>query len=100
MPRKPKTIKAVALDYKGIEDLPFVSASGAGETAREIIHLAKKFNVPIQEQAGLAESLLGVHLNSPISPETYRLVAEIICFLYRADIEWRKDHEWLGEVMK
>ena len=90
--------KAVALQYQDIHKLPHVIASGAGDLAREILRTAEEFGVPVEENSKLTEMLAPLKTGAPISPETYRLVAEIICFLYRTDIEWKSAHSQLEDV--
>lgn len=91
--------KAVALQYQDIDDLPRVVASGAGEVARQILEIAEHFGVPVQQDQVLAEMLSKLNAGAVISPESYRLVAEVICFLYYADQQWAKQHPGLAQVL-
>ncbi|MDO5046457.1 FlhB-like flagellar biosynthesis protein [Campylobacter sp.] len=81
---KIKTKKAVALGYDRAKDnAPKVLASGAGETAKNIINLAKEHDIPIKEDADLVELLSKVDINQEIPPNLYKAVAEIFSFLYK-----------------
>ncbi len=91
--------KAVALQYKSINDLPQIVASGAGEVARQIMQIAEEFGVPVRRDDVLADMLSRLNIGSVISPESYRLVAEVVCFLYHADQKWREEHKELGAVI-
>lgn len=92
--------KAIALQYQDIDELPKVIASGVGEVARQIMQMAEEFGVPIQQDDVLAEMLSKLNVGCAISPESYRLVAEVICFLYQTDKEWQKEHPELSQVLE
>lgn len=91
--------QAVALQYSELDELPRVIASGQGEIARKILELALENNIPIYEDETLAKILSVLGPKSPISEESFRLVAEIISFLYHTDREWREKHEFLKSTM-
>ncbi len=82
--------QAVALQYSQQDQLPRIVAHGAGEIARQIIELAKQHNIPIRQNEDLVEMLAKLDVGACISPESYRLVAEIVSFLYHTDKEWRE----------
>lgn len=92
--------QAVALQYCELDELPRIVATGAGEIARQILALAREHKIPIQEDGTLTEMLSSLNVGAYISPESYRLVAEIISFLYHADGEFKKSHPELAGVMK
>ena len=73
--------RAVALEYDGIS-APVVSAKGSGYIADEIIELAKKHDIPIQEKPELVQFLAQVDLGDEIPAELYVAVAEVIAFAY------------------
>lgn len=72
---------AVALHYDG-DTAPQVTAKGSGELAEQIIALAKKHNVPLQENNELVQLLSHIELGDKIPQELYLAVAEIIAFAY------------------
>jgi flagellar biosynthesis protein len=90
---------AVALQYSESDELPKIIASGAGEIARQILELAQQHSIPIQEDAELTDMLAKLPPGAFISPETYRLVAEIISFLYHSDKKFRLEHQELKPVL-
>jgi len=78
--------KAVALKYSPEQGTaPVVVAKGQGAIAEEIVRKAKENGVPIQEDTSLVEVLSKLDLQQEIPPELYRLVAEILSFVYRTD---------------
>ncbi len=83
--------QAVALKYSETEELPKVLAHGCGDLAKYIIDLAAKHGVPIHKDPTLAALLIDTDVGSSITPEAYRLLAEIISFLYEADCSMEKE---------
>ena len=79
--------KAAALQYEEHERLPRVIAAGAGEVARQIIRIAQEHDIPIHKDEALAELLRHLPSGAKIPPETYSLVAEVLCFLYAIEKE-------------
>ncbi len=78
--------KATALGYDPeIDNAPRVIASGKGILAEKIIKLAKENGIPIREDPLLAEALARVDIGQAIPPELYKLVAEILAFIYRVE---------------
>jgi len=74
----------VALRYRRESDYaPTVVAGGFGHLADRILELAKESQVPIHEDAALAEALGKVGVDRPIPLELYQAVAELISFVYR-----------------
>ncbi len=84
----PNRDRAVALQYENAESLPKIVAAGVGELAHEIVRLAEQNKIPVHQDTNLTELLARVGVGEAISPESYRLVAEVICFLGAADQEW------------
>ncbi len=73
--------KAIALFYDG-QQAPEISAVGESEIAERIIALAREHQIPIYENAALVEMLSRQQLGERIPEELYRIVAEIIAFVY------------------
>ncbi|MCO6431849.1 MAG: EscU/YscU/HrcU family type III secretion system export apparatus switch protein [Deltaproteobacteria bacterium] len=92
--------RAIALHYKDATELPKVLASGVDEIALRIIQLAEEHDVPVHQDKMLSELLAKVNQGAPISPESYRLVAEVISFLYHMNKEWREKHPNLSAVLE
>lgn len=75
---------AAALQYSTENDgAPKVVASGQGQIAEKIIELAKANGIPIHEDPVLAASLAMVNIGEEIPPELYRVVAEVLAYIYR-----------------
>ena len=75
--------KAVALRYRPNQDqAPKVTAKGSGYLAEKIIRLATEHHVPIQEDPDLVQMLSHLDLEEEIPPALYKVVAEILAFIY------------------
>lgn len=75
--------KAVALKYD-IEknNAPHLVAKGKGETASNIIKIAKENKIPIKKDEDLIELLSKIDIDKEIPSSMYRAVAEIFAFIY------------------
>lgn len=86
-------LRAIALHYDG-ENAPTISASGEGELAAEIIRIAKQHNIPLREDAALADMLKEMQLGDEIPESLYRVIAEVIAYAYiisgKDPENWRK----------
>ena len=76
---------AVALEWDEITmPAPVLTAKGADLIAKRIRELAREHDVPILENAPLARTLYAkVELDSPVPPDLYAAVAQVIAFVYR-----------------
>ncbi len=81
MSEKDEVLQAIALQYDG-ENAPMVTASGEGVIAEEILRIAKEHNIPLKEDALLAELLSDLNLGEEIPPMLYRVIAEVIAYAY------------------
>ena len=77
--------QAVALGYGEGEASPKVLASGQGELALKLIAKAKEFNVPLFQNEALAQSLLGVDVQTHIPPALYEAVVEVFVWLHNSE---------------
>jgi flagellar biosynthesis protein len=76
--------KAVALRYESKKDrAPKIAGKGGGHMAEKIIELARVHNITIRQDKNLLEILSRLDLNHEIPPEIYKVVAEILAFIYR-----------------
>ncbi|MGC8868818.1 MAG: FlhB-like flagellar biosynthesis protein [Sulfurihydrogenibium sp.] len=76
--------KAVALKYERYKDnAPKVVAKGKGEIAKKIIEVAKQHGIYIKEDPDLVEVLSGLDLYEEIPEDLYKVVAEILAFIYK-----------------
>jgi len=79
-----KIKKAAALKYEARKDrAPRLTAKGGGPVAERIIELARQEGIPIQEDANLVGALMQLDLEEEIPVELYKVVAEILAFVYR-----------------
>ncbi|WP_209123158.1 EscU/YscU/HrcU family type III secretion system export apparatus switch protein [Alkalihalobacillus sp. BA299] len=60
---------------------PKVVAQGKGDIANQIINLAKKNNIHMQEDPLLVENLLDMDLGDNIPPQLYSVMAEILLLI-------------------
>lgn len=75
---------AVALRYvEEMMDAPQVSTKGREERAKEIIRLARKYNVPVLRNVPLARSLVQVEIGREIPEDMYAAVAEVLNWVYQ-----------------
>ncbi len=75
--------KAIALKYDIEKDnAPKITAKGKGETASNIIKIAKENNIPIRKDEDLIELLSQIDIDKEIPTSMYKAVAEIFSFIY------------------
>lgn len=89
--RKNKNLKsAVALKYHTEKDTaPKLTAKGEGLVAEHIIQLAKENQVPIKEDPDLVQILSQVDINKEIPPSVYKVVAELLAFVYKLNNKYQ-----------
>ncbi|HVL75524.1 MAG TPA: EscU/YscU/HrcU family type III secretion system export apparatus switch protein [Noviherbaspirillum sp.] len=76
---------AVALAYQTGDLAPKVVAKGRGLIADEIIARAREHGVFVHESRELVALLMQVDLDRHIPPALYRVVAELLAWLYHID---------------
>lgn len=82
---------AIALAYDRTQDkAPKISASGRGEVAEHILHIARESGIPVREDPDLLEVLARVPVGEEIPRELYQAVAEILAFIYMVNEEMEK----------
>jgi len=78
--------KAAALSYDHQKDnAPRLAAAGKGITAEKIIEIAKKNQIPLYKDPALLDMLLELDISREIPPELYRIIAEVLVFVYQTD---------------
>ena len=82
---------AVALEYRAATmAAPVVVAKGQNLVAQRIKELARWNDIPIVENPPLAQALYkGTEVGQAIPPKLYAAVAEILAFVYRAQMRMR-----------
>ena len=78
---------AIALAYQAGDGAPKVVAKGKGLIAEEIIARAKEHGVFIHQSKELVSLLMKVDLDQDIPPNLYRVVAELLAWLYHIETE-------------
>lgn len=82
-PQEPRRA-AVALKYDAATDsAPRVVAKGRGLVAEHIIALAQAQGIPMREDPDLVQMLTQIDLDREIPPTLYKVVAELLAFVYR-----------------
>jgi len=77
---------AIAVHYDKERDAaPKIVAKGKGSIADKIIELAKKNEIPMYEDRDLVEILSKLDLGQEIPAEMYKLIAEVLVFVYRSN---------------
>lgn len=85
MSKPDPTQHAVALAYQTGELAPKVVAKGRGLIAEEIINRARAHGVFVHESKEMVALLMQVDLDRHIPPALYRVVAELLAWLYHID---------------
>jgi flagellar biosynthesis protein len=79
--------KAAALHYEqGKSEAPRLIAKGQGHIAEKILELARQNQIPVHEDPALIEILSKMDLDEQIPPQCYRVVAEILAWIYKAQL--------------
>ncbi|WP_096201157.1 EscU/YscU/HrcU family type III secretion system export apparatus switch protein [Bacillus sp. FJAT-45350] len=72
---------AAVLKYDEDGGAPKIIAQGKGQVANQILDLAKKNNIHMQEDPMLVENLLDMDLGDNIPPQLYSVIAEILLLI-------------------
>ncbi|MDR1706148.1 MAG: EscU/YscU/HrcU family type III secretion system export apparatus switch protein [Clostridiales bacterium] len=77
--------RAVALKYDQGDTAPKVVAKGEGFVAERIINNAEDHDIPVYQDAKLAEELTRLDLGDNIPPELYEIVAQVLIYISDLD---------------
>ncbi|MEK6590508.1 MAG: EscU/YscU/HrcU family type III secretion system export apparatus switch protein [Nitrospinota bacterium] len=89
--KKIKRKAAVALKYSPPKDrAPRVTAKGWGYIAERLLEVAKRHNIPIQEDPDLIQVLARIDIDQEIPPSVYKVVAEILAFVYSVNKKYKE----------
>lgn len=72
---------AAVIRYDENSDSPQIVAHGKGHVANQIIELAKKNNIHMQEDPMLVENLIDMDLGENIPPQLYSVMAEVLLLI-------------------
>lgn len=82
---------AVSLQYDAQKSkAPTVTAKGQGPIAEKIIDLARQHNIPIKEDPDLVQVLSQVDIDQEVPPSVYKVVAELLAFVYQLNESYGK----------
>lgn len=82
---------AVALKYDAAtDDAPKVIAKGRGLVAEKIMALAREQGIPMREDPDLVQMLTQIDLDQEIPPSLYKVVAELLAFVYRLNQNYQR----------
>jgi flagellar biosynthesis protein len=82
---------AVALQYDTATDnAPKVIAKGHGLVAEKIMALARKQGIPMRADPDLIQMLTQIDLDQEIPPSLYKVVAELLAFVYRLNQSYQR----------
>lgn len=84
---------AVVLKYTEGEAAPRVTAKGRRLTAARIRELAEKHGIRIIENPPLTETLMNLPVGKFIPEETYKVVAEILLYVYNKENDFERKGE-------
>jgi flagellar biosynthesis protein len=80
-----KLQSAAAISYKPGSSAPSIVAKGRGLVAEQIIARAKEHGIAVHESRELVALLMQVELDDHIPPTLYRIVAELLAWLYHVE---------------
>ncbi|MDO8651601.1 MAG: EscU/YscU/HrcU family type III secretion system export apparatus switch protein [Undibacterium sp.] len=83
----PNMQNAVAIAYQTGDAAPRIVAKGKGLIAEAIIARAKEHGVYVHQSKELVSLLMKVDLDHDIPPALYRVVAELLAWLYHIETE-------------
>ena len=91
MSKKQRKNSAISLKYeRGIDNAPRVTAKGKGAIADKIIALAEEQSIPIKKDKDLMELLEKIDIGQDIPEALYKVVAELLAWVYSLNIEYPK----------
>jgi flagellar biosynthesis protein len=96
MKKDKKSPMAAAIQYDSEKDAaPRMTAKGRGLIAERIIEIARQHDIPVRSDPALVEVLCKLDMEEEIPETLYRVVAEILAFVYRMN-ERRKEQQSTG----
>lgn len=87
--KKSSGLSATVIRYDENQDkAPTIVAQGKGQMATQIIELARKNNIPMQEDPMLIQNLIDMDLGENIPPQLYAVIAEILLMVEELEKEY------------
>ena len=85
---------AISLKYSGGSNhAPKVTAKGQGWVAEKIIAMAEQQNIPIRKDKHLVALLEKIDVGREIPESLYKLVAELLAWVYQLNNEYSKNRK-------
>ena len=85
---------AISLKYSwGSNHAPRVTAKGQGWVAEKIIAMAEQQNIPIRKDKDLVALLEKIDVGREIPESLYKLVAELLAWVYQLNNEYSKNRK-------
>ena len=85
---------AISLKYSwGSNHAPKVTAKGQGWVAEKIIAMAEQQNIPIKKDKDLVALLEKIDVGREIPESLYKLVAELLAWVYQLNNEYSKNRK-------
>ena len=85
---------AISLKYSwGSNHAPKVTAKGQGWVAEKIIAIAEQQNIPIRKDKDLVALLEKIDVGREIPESLYKLVAELLAWVYQLNNEYSKNRK-------
>jgi flagellar biosynthesis protein len=85
---------AISLKYSGGSNhAPKVTAKGQGWVAEKIISMAEQQNIPIRKDKDLVALLEKIDVGREIPESLYKLVAELLAWVYQLNNEYSKNRK-------
>ena len=85
---------AISLKYSGGSNhAPKVTAKGQGWVAEKIIAIAEQQNIPIRKDKDLVALLEKIDVGREIPESLYKLVAELLAWVYQLNNEYSKNRK-------
>lgn len=75
--------KAIALKYREDLPAPFILAKGQERMAERLVEIARENEIEILPMPELTDSLFTLQIGDWIPEEFYRIVAELLVFIYK-----------------
>ena len=89
IPRKQPIKEVAALKYDpATDDVPMIVAIGHGHMAERLLEKAQENEIPVVQDAGLAQLLSRLSVGDEIPPEVYKVVAQILLFVSGMDTSY------------
>ena len=85
---------AISLKYSGGSNhAPKVTTKGQGWVAEKIIAMAEQQNIPIRKDKDLVALLEKIDVGREIPESLYKLVAELLAWVYQLNNEYSKNRK-------